>query len=109
MRELLRVAGDESQQEPWARVHAINTLRLTFSDRNLANDVSGFFAEGTAFDTRMLFEVPCKHDRMRHCITKCMLKAVAVLLDAFMHVKACKDAYRPRGTTSYTSLCCMTC
>ncbi|DBB01023.1 TPA: hypothetical protein ACH3X1_000923 [Trebouxia sp. C0004] len=46
MRELLRVAGDESQQKPWARVHAINTLRLTFSDRNLANDVSGFFAEG---------------------------------------------------------------
>ncbi|KAL0033537.1 hypothetical protein WJX79_002523 [Trebouxia sp. C0005] len=46
MRELLRVAGDDSQQEPWARVHAINTLRLTFSDRNLANDVSGFFAEG---------------------------------------------------------------
>ncbi|KAL0046958.1 hypothetical protein WJX82_002976, partial [Trebouxia sp. C0006] len=45
-RELLRVAGDESQQEPWARVHAINTLRLTFSDRNLANDVSGFFADG---------------------------------------------------------------
>ena len=46
MRELLRVAGDESQDEPWARVHAINTLRLTFNDRNLANDVSGFFAEG---------------------------------------------------------------
>jgi hypothetical protein len=54
MRELLRVAGDESQQEPWAKVHAINTLRLTFSDRNLANDVSGFFAEGTAFDTHTL-------------------------------------------------------
>lgn len=61
MRELLRVAGDESQQEPWARVHAINTLRLTFSDRNLANDVSGFFAEGTAFDSHMLFKLPCKH------------------------------------------------
>ena len=61
MRELLRVAGDESQQEPWARVHAINTLRLTFSDRNLANDVSGFFAEGTAIHTHMLRESPCEH------------------------------------------------
>ena len=46
MRELLRVAADESQEEPWARVHAINVLRLTFNDKNLANDVSGFFAEG---------------------------------------------------------------
>lgn len=46
MEELLRVAEDESQQEPWPRVHAINTLRLTFSHKNLANDVSGFFAQG---------------------------------------------------------------
>ena len=47
MRELLLTAGDGSQQEPWARVHAINTLRLTFNDKALANDVSGFFAEGS--------------------------------------------------------------
>ena len=46
MRELLLTAGDESQPEPWARVHAINSLRLTFNDKALANDVSGFFAEG---------------------------------------------------------------
>lgn len=46
MVELLRVAADESQTEPWPRVHAINTLRLTFNDKNLANDVSGFFAQG---------------------------------------------------------------
>ena len=46
MEELVRVAADESQAEPWARVHAINTLRLTFSHKNLANDVSGFFAQG---------------------------------------------------------------
>ena len=46
MAELLRVAGDEGQAEPWPRVHAINTLRLTFHDKNLANDVSGFFAQG---------------------------------------------------------------
>ena len=46
MTELFRVAADESQLEPWARVHAINTLRLTFNDKNLANDVSGFFAQG---------------------------------------------------------------
>ena len=44
--ELLKVASDESPSEPWARVHAINTLRLTFNDKNLANDVSGFFAQG---------------------------------------------------------------
>ena len=44
--ELLRVAADESQTESWPRVHAINTLRLTFNDKNLANDVSGFFAQG---------------------------------------------------------------
>ncbi len=55
MRELLRVAGDESQQQPWARVHAVNTLRLTFNDKNLANDVSGFFADGTA---TALYSIP---------------------------------------------------
>ena len=47
MRQLVRAAGHERQQEPWARVHALNTLRLIFNDKNLANDVSGFFAEGT--------------------------------------------------------------
>ena len=47
MRELLRVAANESQDKLYARVHAINTLRLIFNDKNLANDVSGFFAEGT--------------------------------------------------------------
>ena len=46
MRELLETADDESQQEIWPRVHAINTLRLTYNDKNLANDVSGFFAQG---------------------------------------------------------------
>lgn len=40
------MAADGSQEEPWPRVHAINTLRLTFSHKNLANDVSGFFAQG---------------------------------------------------------------
>ncbi len=28
----------------------------------------------------------------------CALQAAAVQLSAFVHVKACKDAYRPRGT-----------
>ena len=68
MKELLRVAGDESQHEPWARVHAINTLRLTFNDRNLANDVSGFFAEGAVNHSLL-------HSYTLHglkCILSCM-------------------------------------
>lgn len=46
MNVLLTLAGDESQAQPWPRVHAINTLRLAFSDKTLANDASGFFAQG---------------------------------------------------------------
>ena len=53
MMELLRVAADESQPEPWPRVHAINTLRLTFNDKNLANDVSGFFAQGNVHESHL--------------------------------------------------------
>ena len=53
MMELLRVAADESQTEAWPRVHAINTLRLTFNDKNLANDVSGFFAQGDMHDNHL--------------------------------------------------------
>ena len=112
MRELLRVAGDESQQEPWARVHAINTLRLTFSDRNLANDVSGFFADGTAIHTPKLCEVTYKHvwicpvTTPLHAIVHRRLLLFSLVLS--LHVKACNDAYRPRES-SYTSLCCMAC
>ena len=58
MKELLRVAADESQKEPWARVHAINTLRLTFNDKNLANDVSGYFAQGNNSEYHMLTNMP---------------------------------------------------
>lgn len=46
MHELLRIAVDESQAQPWPRVHALNTLRLAFGDKTLANDASGFFAQG---------------------------------------------------------------
>ena len=46
MRELLGVASEEDEEGPGARGHAINTLRLTFSHKDLANDVSGYFAEG---------------------------------------------------------------
>ena len=46
--ELLRLGSDERAGQVWPRVHAINTLRLTFNDKNLANDISGFFAQGRA-------------------------------------------------------------
>ena len=46
MDELLRIASDDSQEQPWPRVHALNTMRMAFSDKTLANDASGFFAQG---------------------------------------------------------------
>ena len=46
MKELLRIGCDEGQDQPWPRVHALNTLRLAFGDKTLASDASGFFAQG---------------------------------------------------------------
>lgn len=111
IRELLRVAGDESQQEPWARVHAINTLRLTFSDKTLANDVSGYFAEGRAIHTHMLCELPCKHVCIRPPPTTVYVSEVCrLLLFSWMLSRMSKPARTHtdlEGQSSYMSLCCM--
>ncbi len=46
-------------------------------------------------------EVTCKHVcicPLNYSTCNCALQAAAVQLSAFMHDKACNDAYRPRGT-----------
>jgi Putative death-receptor fusion protein (DUF2428) len=35
-----------SSPEPWPRVHALNMLRMAYSERGLALDGSAFLAEG---------------------------------------------------------------
>ncbi len=46
LRRLLDTAGDAAKPEPWPRVHALNMLRLAFSERDLAVDGSAYLAEG---------------------------------------------------------------
>ena len=52
LRRLLDMAGSagvpnsEPPPEPWPRVHALNMLRMAFSERGLALDGSAFLAEG---------------------------------------------------------------
>ena len=57
LRRLLAMAGREAgadgdavagAAEPWPRVHALNMLRLAFSERELALDGSAFLADGGA-------------------------------------------------------------
>lgn len=45
-RLLVMAAGGDASQEPWPRVHALNMLRLAFSERDLAVDGSAYLAEG---------------------------------------------------------------
>jgi Putative death-receptor fusion protein (DUF2428) len=53
LRRLLDMAGSaagcldpDTPPEPWPRVHALNMLRMAFSERGLALDGSAFLAEG---------------------------------------------------------------
>ena len=46
MADLLQVAGDKTSIEPWPRVHAFNCLRMAFSDNEISNDTSKFYASG---------------------------------------------------------------
>lgn len=47
LRRLLDMAGSAADSaEPWPRVHAMNMLRMAFSERGLALGGSAFLAEG---------------------------------------------------------------
>lgn len=43
---LLAAAAGDGLSEPWPRVHALNVLRLAFSESSLAVLASGYFARG---------------------------------------------------------------
>jgi hypothetical protein len=49
LRRLLDMANAAGCPEPWPRVHALNMLRMAFSERGLALDGSAFLAEGEQF------------------------------------------------------------
>ncbi|GAB4815827.1 hypothetical protein N2152v2_002873 [Parachlorella kessleri] len=46
MEEMLRLASSEGLPEPWPRVHALNVLRVAFSNAALATDTSAYYAKG---------------------------------------------------------------
>lgn len=46
VRRLLDMSAGSDAAEPWPRVHALNMLRMAFSERGLALDGTAFLAEG---------------------------------------------------------------
>jgi len=46
LRELLSAAGEETDLEPWPRVHAFNTLRILYLDTKLTRGTSAFYSQG---------------------------------------------------------------
>ena len=46
LQTLLDLSAQESADQPWPRVHAINTLRLCFMESALAHEASPFCSRG---------------------------------------------------------------
>ena len=64
LQRLLAMAADSAAPEPWPRVHALNMLRLAFSERGLAAEGAAFAAEGVEAESHEMSLGPLPNGQM---------------------------------------------